>query len=63
MKLLLCIFEQLYGLQINLHKSEMFCFGQAKELEHECIERFGCEAGSVPLRYWKSNTSSLKIKK
>ena len=31
MKLVLCIFEQLSGLKINFHKSELFCFGQAVE--------------------------------
>ena len=30
MKLLLCAFEQLFGLKINFHKSELFCNGQAK---------------------------------
>jgi hypothetical protein len=33
MKLVLCIFEQLSGLKINFHKSELFCFGQAKNVE------------------------------
>jgi hypothetical protein len=28
MKLILCIFEQLSGLKINFHKSEVFYFGQ-----------------------------------
>jgi hypothetical protein len=32
LKLLLCAFEQLSGLKINFHKSEIFCFGEAKEL-------------------------------
>jgi hypothetical protein len=27
LKLLLCAFEQLLGLKINYHKSEIFCFG------------------------------------
>jgi len=31
MKLLLCAFEQLSGLTINFHKSEIFCFGAAQE--------------------------------
>jgi hypothetical protein len=31
MKLILCIFEQLSSLNINFHKSEIFCFGKAKE--------------------------------
>jgi len=30
MKLLLCAFEQLSGLKINFHKSELFCYGAAK---------------------------------
>ena len=33
MKLLLCFFEQLSGLKINFNKSEIFCFGEAKESE------------------------------
>ena len=33
MKLLLRAFEQLSGLKINFHKSEMFCYGDAKNLE------------------------------
>jgi hypothetical protein len=32
LKLLLCAFEQLSRLKINYHKSEIFCFGEAKEL-------------------------------
>jgi hypothetical protein len=35
MKLILCIFEQLSGLKINFHKSEFFCFGKAKDMEHQ----------------------------
>jgi hypothetical protein len=33
MKLILCLFEQLSGLKINFHKSEIYCFGKAKEEE------------------------------
>jgi hypothetical protein len=31
MKLILCIFEQLSGLKINFHKSEIFYFGKAED--------------------------------
>jgi hypothetical protein len=34
MMLVLCIFEQLSSLKINFHKSEIFCFGKAKEVEN-----------------------------
>jgi hypothetical protein len=33
LKLLLCAFEQLSGLKINFHKSEIFCYGIAKEMD------------------------------
>jgi hypothetical protein len=35
MKLILSIFEQLSGLKINFHKSDIFCFGKANDHEHE----------------------------
>jgi hypothetical protein len=51
MKLILCIFEQLSGLKINFHKSEIFCFGNAKSEEHRYKQIMGCEAGTLPFRY------------
>jgi hypothetical protein len=51
MKLILCIFEQLSGLKINFHKSELFCFGRAKESEDEYRDLFRCEIGSMPFKY------------
>jgi hypothetical protein len=51
MKLVLCIFEQLSGLKINFHKSELFCFGKAKEIEEEYKILFGCDLGELPFRY------------
>ena len=51
MKLILCIFEHLFGLKINFHKSEIFCFGAAKDSEQQYRELFGCESGSLPFKY------------
>jgi hypothetical protein len=51
MKMILCAFEQLSGLKINFHKSEFFCFGQAKEMEHHYSQLFGCQSGMYPFRY------------
>jgi hypothetical protein len=51
MKLLLCAFEQLSGLKINFHKSEIFCFGAAQESLSQYIELFGCNQGAFPMRY------------
>jgi hypothetical protein len=51
MKLILCVFEQLSGLKINFHKSELFCYGDAKECEEQYIELFGCGMGQYPFKY------------
>jgi exonuclease III len=51
MKLILCLFEELSGLKINFHKSELFCFGKAKDEEHQYRQIFGCEVGVLPFRY------------
>jgi hypothetical protein len=50
-KLLLCAFEQLLGLKINFHKSEIFCFGVAQESLSQYIELLGCNQGAFPMRY------------
>ena len=50
MRLLLCAYEQLSGLKINFHKSEIFYFGQAKECEVQYSQLFGCKMGSFPFR-------------
>ena len=55
-------FEQLLDLKINFHKSEIFCFGQAKELEQQYLQLFGFQSRKYPFRYldipmhfWKLN--------
>jgi hypothetical protein len=48
LKLLLCTFEQLSGLKINFHKSEIFCYGTAKETEEFYTSLFGYNAGEYP---------------
>jgi hypothetical protein len=47
MKLLLSAFEELSGLKINFHKSEVFCFEEAKDYE----QLFGCKKGSYLFKY------------
>jgi hypothetical protein len=50
-KLILRFFEELSGLKINFHKSEIFYFGRANEEEEQYKQLFGCESGSLPFRY------------
>jgi hypothetical protein len=45
MKLLLGAFEQLSGLKIFFHKSEVFCYGEAKEIEGHYTNLFECGLG------------------
>ena len=51
MKLILSAFEQLSRLKINLHKSELFCFGKARDFATQYDDLFGCEQGQFPIRY------------
>jgi hypothetical protein len=50
LKLILSAFEQLSGLKINFHKSELYYFG---EQDHTQLyaELFGCNQGEFPIRY------------
>jgi hypothetical protein len=50
-KLLLTVFEQMSGLKINFHKSELFCYGVAKEYELQYSHLFGCGIGTLPFMY------------
>jgi hypothetical protein len=51
LKLLLCAFERLSGLKINFHKSEVFCYGVAREMEASYTSLFGCNSRDYPFRY------------
>ena len=51
LKLLLCAFKQLSRLKINFHKSEIFCYDAAKEMEESYTDLFSCNAGEYPFRY------------
>jgi hypothetical protein len=51
LKLLLCVFEQLSCLKINFHKSELFCYGEAKEYQDQYTKLFGCGMEKYPFKY------------
>src|SRR3954465_3327368 len=42
LKLILSAFEQISRLKINLHKSDLYCFGEAQNEAHLYTELFGC---------------------
>jgi hypothetical protein len=51
LKMILCVFEQVSGLKINFHTSDLCYYGRAKESEQQYAELFGCKPGSLPFRY------------
>jgi hypothetical protein len=51
LKLILSAFEQLSGLKINFHKSELFCFGEVQDDANLYAELFGCGLGNFPISY------------
>jgi hypothetical protein len=51
LKVLLCAFEQLSELNINYHKSEIFCYDKAKEGQEDYSNIFGCQCGTYPFKY------------
>jgi hypothetical protein len=51
LKLVLSTFEKLSGLKINFYKSELFCYGKAKDVEHEYVKLFGCDTEDYPFKY------------
>lgn len=51
MKSFLNAFEQLSGLKINFHKSEIYCLGEAKVCQDQYTDLFGCATGNFPFRY------------
>jgi hypothetical protein len=61
MKLILCLFEQLSGLKINFHKSELFCFEKAKDHQNDYKEIFGCAIVALPLKYLSIPIHFMKL--
>lgn len=51
LKYILCLFEQMSGLKINFHKSELFLFGEAANKKQEYSKIFTCPVGDLPLKY------------
>jgi hypothetical protein len=51
LKLILTTLEQLSGLKINFHKSELFFFCEASDNAKVCADMFGCGLGSFQINY------------
>src|SRR5215216_4894928 len=68
MKLILSAFEQLSGLKINFHKSDLYCFGEAQNEAHIYADLFGCgheqfpiDYLGIPIHYWRLTIAEWKL--
>lgn len=62
LKLILCIFEHLSGLKINIHKSEIFLFGEARDKGVEYKKIFTSVEGFLPLKHLGVPVHSKKLR-
>ena len=62
LKFLLCLFEQMSGLKINFHKSEVFCMGSAQEKTQSFERILTCKSGKFPLKYLGIPVDEKRIK-
>ena len=51
LKLILCFFEQLSGLKINFHKSDIYCIGDAIDNVVELENILTCNSAVLPMKY------------
>jgi hypothetical protein len=63
LKFILCLFESMSGLKINFHKSEILCFGDAKDIDFLYADIFTCPIGNLPMKYLGVPIDKKKINK
>ena len=62
LKFILGAFEQMSGLKINFHKSELMLFGKAKEKQLLYQEILTCKMGDLPIKYLGMPVSDSRIR-
>jgi hypothetical protein len=62
LKLLLYMFELMLGLKINFLKSKIFTIGGDNEIASFYADMFGCQVGSLPMKYLGVPISSTSLK-
>jgi hypothetical protein len=63
LKFIMCLFENMSGLKINFHKSEIYCFGNAKEIEDMYTDIFTCPIANLPMKYLGVPIDNKKLNK
>lgn len=63
LKFIICLFEHMSGLNINFHNSEIYCLGEAKEIEELYDDIFTCPIGNLPIKYIGVPIDNKKLNK
>jgi hypothetical protein len=63
LKFILYLFKNISGLKINFHKSEIYCFGKAMEIEDLYADIFTCPIGNLPIKYLGLPIDNKKLNK
>jgi hypothetical protein len=61
-KLLLSLYEQIFGLKINFEKSEILLIGGENNLACEYAEIFNCQIGLFPVKYLGVPISASRLR-
>ena len=61
-KFILCLFEQMSGLKINFHKSEVYCIGTAATRKDSYERIFTCQVGQLPMMYLGVPIDEIRLK-
>ena len=48
---ILCLFEEMGGLKIIFHKSDIYCFGEALDKSQQYSDIFTCPVSCLPMKY------------
>jgi hypothetical protein len=54
-------FEEMSGLKINYHKSEVIVLGQSTEIQHRVADMLNCKLGAFPFVYLGLPISDRKL--
>jgi hypothetical protein len=62
LKFILCTFEQISGLKINFHKSELYLFGDGADKGDRYKRNFTCQIGNLSMKYLGLPVNKMRLR-